>query len=85
MAKAMTHKKFAATLVEYRTRNNFSQRDAGLALGCSKRTLQNWEQERAMPQGFGLNAILKIIQDGQARAAKPKKHKRVRATRRKKP
>jgi DNA-binding transcriptional regulator YiaG len=82
---AMTHKKFAATLVEYRTRNNFSQRDAGLALGCSKRTLQNWEQERAMPQGFGLNAILKIIQDGQARAAQPKKPKRVRATRRKKP
>jgi len=82
---AMTHKKFAATLIEYRRRNNFSQRDAGLTLGCSKRTLQNWEQERAMPQGFGLNAILKIIQDGRARAAKPKKPKRVRATRRKKP
>ena len=60
---AMTHKKFAATLVVYRTRNNFSQRDAALALGCSKRTLQNWEQERAMPQGFGLNAILAIIRE----------------------
>ena len=83
MAKAMTHKKFAATLVEYRTRNTFSQRDAALELGCSKRTLQNWEQERAMPQGFGLNAILKIIQDGRARAEQPTKPKRVRATRRK--
>ena len=60
---AMSHKQFAATLVEYRVRNNFSQRDAALELGCSKRTLQNWEQERAMPQGFGLNAILKIIQN----------------------
>jgi hypothetical protein len=24
--------------------------------------LENWEQERAMPQGFGLSAMLKIIQ-----------------------
>jgi len=61
MAKAMTHKKFAATLVKYRKHNKFSQRDAALAIGCSKRTLQNWEQERAMPQGFGLNAILSVI------------------------
>ena len=81
---AMTHKKFAATLIEYRRRNNFSQRDAGLTLGCSKRTLQNWEQARAMPQGFGLNAILKIIQDGRARAEQHTKPKRVRATRTKK-
>jgi DNA-binding transcriptional regulator YiaG len=57
----MTHKMFSATLVEYRKRHKFSQRDAALALGCSKRTLQNWEQERAMPQGFGLKAILSAI------------------------
>ena len=68
---AMTHKKFAATLIEYRRRNNFSQRDAGLTLGCSKRTLQNWEQERAMPQGFGLNAILKIIREPTRAPKKP--------------
>ena len=61
MPKAITHKQFAATLVKYRKRKNYSQRDAALALGCSKRTLQNWEQKRAMPQGFGLNAILSVI------------------------
>jgi DNA-binding transcriptional regulator YiaG len=57
------HRDFAKLLQDWRRRNNYSQRDAGLALGCSKRTLQNWEQERAMPQGFGLNAILAIIRE----------------------
>ncbi len=55
------HKIFAQLLVDYRERNNYSQRDAALALGCSKRTLQNWEQARAMPQGFGFNAMLNLI------------------------
>lgn len=57
----MKHRDFAKLLQDWRKRNKYSQRDAALALGCSKRTLQNWEQERAMPQGFGLNAILMII------------------------
>ena len=51
-------------------------------LGVSKRSLENWEQERAMPQGFGLKAMLKYI-DG----AKPKpvaKPQRKRAARPKK-
>lgn len=57
----MNHREFAKLLQGWRERNNYSQRDAALALGCSKRTLQNWEQERAMPQGFGLTAIVRII------------------------
>jgi len=59
----MTHKKFATMLVAFRKRHNYSQRDAAVALGCSKRTLQNWEQKRAMPQGFGLQAICQIIKE----------------------
>ena len=55
------HKMFATLLVDYRVRHNFSQRDAALKLGVSKRTLQNWEQARAMPQGVGFNAMLKLI------------------------
>ena len=66
----MKHRNFAKLLQDWRNRHNYSQRDAALALGCSKRTLQNWEQERAMPQGFGLNAILKIISAPSRKAAK---------------
>jgi DNA-binding transcriptional regulator YiaG len=33
-----------------------------------ERSPKNWEQERAMPQGFGLEAMLEIIQ------VKKKKH-----------
>ena len=59
---AVTHRDFAKLLVLWRERNDYSQRDAADVLGCSKRSLENWEQERAMPQGFGLKAMLKIIQ-----------------------
>ena len=78
----MTHRDFAKTLVTWRERNNYTQRTAAEVLGVSKRSLENWEQERAMPQGFGLKAMLKYI-DG----AKPKpvaKPQRKRAARPKK-
>ena len=78
----MTHRDFAKTLVTWRERNNYTQRTAAEMLGVSKRSLENWEQERAMPQGFGLKAMLKYI-DG----AKPKttaKPQRKRAARPKK-
>ena len=64
----MTHKQFAKALVAWRERNNYTQKDAAELLGVSRRSLENWEQERAMPQGFGLKAMLKII--GAAKAAK---------------
>ena len=78
----MTHRDFAKMLVAWRERNSYTQRTASEMLGVSKRSLENWEQERAMPQGFGLKAMLKYI-DGpktkatakpqRKRAAKPKK------------
>jgi DNA-binding XRE family transcriptional regulator len=55
------HATFARLLREWRDRNGYSQRDAAEVLRVSKRSLQNWEQERAMPQGFGLQAMLKVI------------------------
>lgn len=58
----MDHATFAQLLREWRERNGYSQRDAALMLKVSKRSLENWEQERAMPQGFGLQAMLEIIQ-----------------------
>ena len=58
----MKHKEFAKTLVAWRERNDYTQQDAADKLGVSRRSLENWEQERAMPQGFGLRAILPLIQ-----------------------
>ena len=62
----MKHKKFAMTLVAWREENDYTQQEAADRLGVSRRSLENWEQERAMPQGFGLSAMLQIIR-------KPKK------------
>jgi DNA-binding transcriptional regulator YiaG len=58
----MDHATFAQLLRKWRDRNGYSQRDAAVALKVSKRSLENWEQERAMPQGFGLQMMLEIIQ-----------------------
>ena len=58
---ADTRRDFAKTLVAWRDMNNYTQRTAADMLGVSKRSLENWEQERAMPQGFGLKAMLKLI------------------------
>ena len=57
----MDHTTFAKLLRKWREKNQYSQRDAAEVLKVSKRSLENWEQERAMPQGFGLQAMLEII------------------------
>ena len=57
----MKHRAFAKTLVAWRERNDYTQQEAADRLGVSRRSLENWEQERAMPQGFGLSAMLKLI------------------------
>jgi DNA-binding transcriptional regulator YiaG len=57
----MDHATFAQLLRNWRERHGYSQRDAAVVLKVPKRSLENWEQERAMPQGFGLNAMLEII------------------------
>ena len=59
----MKHKKFARKLKEWREENDFTQQEAADRLDVSRRSLENWEQRRAMPQGFGLSAMLKIIQE----------------------
>ena len=73
----MTHRDFAKTLVAWRDMNNYTQRTAADMLGVSKRSLENWEQERAMPQGFGLKAMLKLIQGKKANPnVKPQRRKK---------
>lgn len=56
-----TAKEFADLLRAWRSDNDFSQRDAAQVLGINKRTLENWEQERAMIQGYGLQQLLRKI------------------------
>ena len=74
----MKHKKFKKTLVAWRKDNGYTQQEAADRLGVSRRSLENWEQERAMPQGFGLSAMLNIIQEPGAvvkiKAMRRKKH-----------
>ena len=66
----MKHRDFAKTLVAWREQNDYTQQEAADRLGVSRRSLENWEQERAMPQGFGLSAILKIIAEPEAKRRK---------------
>ena len=71
----MKHKKFAKTLVAWREENDYTQQEAADRLGVSRRSLENWEQRRAMPQGFGFAAMLKVIGVAK-RAAKPQRRRK---------
>src|SRR4029077_15057509 len=60
------HQRFAAgafprRLRAWRERNNLSQSEAALKLQISKRTLQEWEQDRAVPRGLARTAIEKAL------------------------
>ena len=61
LPKGVTPRKFARALQEWRERKGFSQRDAAEFLGISKRTLENWEQERSTPRGYAVVALLKLL------------------------
>lgn len=45
----------------WRHKHNLSQSEAGLKLQISKRTLQEWEQGRAQPEGLARIAIQRIV------------------------
>lgn len=62
LPKGITPRKFARLLQDWRERKGYSQRDAANALGISKRTMENWEQERATPRGYAIQMLLKLIQ-----------------------
>src|SRR5205814_9633815 len=52
---------FPRRLRAWRERNNLSQSEAALKLQISKRTLQEWEQDRAVPRGLARSAIEKVL------------------------
>jgi DNA-binding transcriptional regulator YiaG len=45
----------------WRKKKNLSQSEAGLRLKNSKRTLQEWEQARAVPHGLTRRAVQNVI------------------------
>jgi DNA-binding transcriptional regulator YiaG len=49
----------ARRLRAWREGKNLSQSEAALKLQISKRTLQEWEQDRSAPRGFARTAIEK--------------------------
>ena len=53
--------KLSVRLRAWREKNDLSQSEAALRLQISKRTLQEWEQERAEPRGLASAAIEKAI------------------------
>ena len=61
LPKGVTPRKFARAHQEWLEKKTFSQRDAAVFLGISKRTLENWEQERATPRGYAVVALMKLI------------------------
>ena len=52
---------FVSRLRAWRQRENLSQSEAALRLHISKRTLQEWEQGRATPQGIARAAVENTI------------------------
>ena len=62
LPKGVTPRKFARALKAWREHRSFSQRDAADFLGISKRTLENWEQERATPRGYAEVALMRLIE-----------------------
>ena len=76
LPKGVTPRKFARALQEWRERKAFSQRDAAEFLGISKRTLENWEQERATPRGYAVVALLRLITQPRGPATSTHRQKR---------
>ena len=48
-------------IYQWREARNLSQSEAAIKLRMSKRTLQEWEQDRAVPTHLGLIALEAII------------------------
>lgn len=45
----------------WRMENDMTQREAAAVLNISRRTYENWEQKKAMPNGLGIVALDRII------------------------
>ena len=52
---------FSERLYQWRKKNDFSQSEAAFKLRISKRTLQEWEQDRARPRHLALAAVEALI------------------------
>ncbi len=60
-SSAAARKSLSELLYDWRKRKNLSQSEAALKLNISKRTLQEWEQDRAEPRHLAMDAIVAVI------------------------
>jgi putative transcriptional regulator len=60
-AKRTRPTKLREQLRAWRRKHGLSQSEAGLKLQISRRTLQEWEQGRAMPRGLALIALRQVL------------------------
>jgi DNA-binding transcriptional regulator YiaG len=59
--KRLRPARLSERLRAWRKKRNLSQSEAGLKLQISRRTLQEWEQGRAMPRGLALVSLRQVI------------------------
>ena len=60
-SRASKPKSLGERLSTWRKKNDFSQSEGALKLQISKRTPQEWEQDRAQPRHLALDAINDLI------------------------
>jgi DNA-binding transcriptional regulator YiaG len=58
---AAPQKAFSERLRDWREKNDLSQSEAAIKLRVSKRTLQEWEHDRASPRHLAMAAITAVI------------------------
>jgi len=54
-------KTFGERLRDWREKNDLSQSEAAIKLRISKRTLQEWEHDRAEPRHLAMTAITAMV------------------------
>lgn len=57
----MSAPKLSKLLKDWRSDRRLTQREAAVALGINKRTLENWEQDRCLPVGYGLKQLIHFL------------------------
>ena len=57
---------FPDRLRAWRKKENLSQSEAALRLKISKRTLQEWEQGRALPHGLARSVVENVTRSGRS-------------------
>lgn len=61
MKRPTTPEALSRRLQIWRMENDITQKEAAAIMRISRRTYENWEQQKAMPNGLGIVALEKIV------------------------